>query len=283
MSTLVVRRQTAYLLLALCLGHILLISAQVQSRGGVPVMQSVAFGAFARVQQWLAAIADDSRSTWTNYFALRGVARENASLKQEVLQLQGQLRQAEAQATQLRSLEHALGLRQSLAAKTLAARVIAGAPSPGSLTVTIDLGTDDGVQPDMAAVGMHGIVGRVINKPLPRASQVQLLVDRTAHAAVYFERTGAGGLIGGGAGDPPLHVEYVPAAADVNVGDRVLTSGQDGIYPRGFPVGIVERAERRAGGWNISVRPAVDFSHIDIVLIVLDKPQAGRPQFDKRP
>jgi rod shape-determining protein MreC len=270
-STLAVRRQTGYLLLALSLGHILLISAQVQSGSGMPVAQSVAFGAFARVQQILAAVADGTRSTWTHYFALRGVVRENEGLKQQVLQLEGQLQQAQARATQLQSLERALGLRQSLAARTLTARVIAGGPSPGSLTVTIDLGSDDGVQPDMAVIGMNGVVGRVINRPLPHVAQVQLLVDRAAGAAVYFERSGVGAFVRGVSGDPPLRMELVPAAATINVGDRVLTSGLDGIYPRGFPIGAVEHAERRAGVWTVAVRPAVDFSHIDIVLIVLDK------------
>jgi rod shape-determining protein MreC len=188
------------------------------------------------------------------------------------------LQQAQAQATQLKTLEHALGLRQSLPAKTVTARVIAGGPSPGSLTVTIDKGSDDGIQPDMAAIGTVGVVGRVINKPLPHAAQVQLLVDHAAGAAVYFESTGVGGVVRGGSGDPPLRVEIVPAAATVKVGDRVLTSGQEGIFPRGFLIGTVEHAERRAGAWTVTVRPAVDFSHIDIVLIVLDRPSGpARP------
>jgi rod shape-determining protein MreC len=270
------RRQTFYLLLALSLGHLLLISAQVQSRSGLPVLQAVTFGVFAKVQRALALIADGGHAVWSNYFALRGAVRENAELRRHLLELEGQLQQARAQAATSQALEAALELRQTVAAPTLAARVIAGAPSPGSLTITIDAGADDGVQAEMAVIGKGGVVGRVINRPQPHAAQVQLLVDRTAAAAVFFERTGAGGMVQGGRTDLTLHVELVPNAADIKVGDRVLTSGQDSMYPRGFLVGVVERAERSAAGvWTVSVRPAVDFSHLDIVLVVLAK--AARP------
>lgn len=264
-------RRTAVLLLALTLGHVLLISAQVQSGAGIPVIQTVAFGAFAKVQQVVAAVADGGRSVWSNYFALRGVVRENDQLRRRTLELEAQLQQALAEAGQAGTLARALGLRESVPVRTVAARVIAGAPSPGSFNVTIDRGSDDGVEPDMAVIGRTGIVGRVINRPLPHAAQVQLLIDRNAHAAVYFDTSGAGGIVGGGRGDPPLRVDYVPNSAVIKPGDKVLTSGQDGIYPRGFLVGAVVEAERHGGAWNVSVRPAIDFSHIDIVLVMLEK------------
>jgi rod shape-determining protein MreC len=278
---LALHRRTSYLFLAIVLGHVLLISAQVQSRSGVPMLQAVAFAAFAKVQQVLAATADGGRSLWSNYFALRGVARENEALKQRTLELEGQLQQAQALAGQTRALEETLGLRQSMPKPTVAARVIAGDPTPGSLTtITIDRGADDGVQPDFVVIGRSGVVGRVINRPLPHVAQVQLLVGRNAAAAAMLERTGAAGMVAvGGSGDPPIRLELVPSAADVKPGDRLLTSGQDGLYPRGFAIGTIEKAEHRAGQWVISVRPAVDFSHLDVVLVILEKatlPPPGR-------
>jgi rod shape-determining protein MreC len=275
-------RRTAFLLLALSLGQVLLISAQVQSGTGIPVIQTVAFGTFAKVQQVFSGVADAGRSVWSNYFALRGAVRENDELRRRMIELEAQLQSAQARAAQAQALENTLSLRQSLAVRTVAARVIAGAPSPGSFAVTIDRGSEDGVEPDMAVIGRNGVVGRVIGRPLPHAAQVQLLIDRNAHAAVYFERTNAGGIVGGGRGDPPLHVDYVPNSADVKPGDRVMTSGQDGIYPRGFAVGTVFHAERRAA-WTVTVRPAVEFSHIDIVLVILDKPAPPTAENPDRP
>lgn len=275
---LALRRRTGYLFLAIVVGHVLLISAQVQSKMGVPMLQTVAFAAFAKVQQVLAATADGGRAFWSNYFALRGVARENETLKRQILGLEGQLQQAQALAGRSRALEEALALQQSVDKPTLAARVIAGDPTPGSLmTVMIDRGSDDGVLTDLAVIGRAGVVGRVINRPLPHAAQVQLLVGRNAAAGAMFERTGAGGIAIGGSGDPPIRMELVPNSADVKPGDRVLTSGHDGLYPRGFAIGTVEQAERRAGAWTIKVRPAIDFSDLDVVLVVLEKMTLPKP------
>jgi rod shape-determining protein MreC len=273
-----VKARSTYVLLALVVGHVLLISAQVQSQSGIPVIQTMAFGAFSRVQLLVAGVADGGRSVWSNYFALRGAVRENEDLKRHILGLEAQLQEAQAKATEIDALRAALGLRAGLPIKTIPARVIAGAPSPGLFAVTIDRGWADGVQRDMAVIGRNGLVGRVINQPQDHASQVQLLVDRSAAAAIFFERTGAGGIVVGGSGDPPMRVTDVPNAADIKVGDVVLSSGQDGIYPRGFRIGTVaEAAKGRDGGWTITVRPSADFSHIDIVLVMLEKMPAGLP------
>jgi rod shape-determining protein MreC len=238
----------------------------------MPVIEEVAFGAFAKAQGGSAAVSDGIRGIWTHYLALRGAATENEALRRQVLELQGQLQQEQAVANSSKALEEALKLQRSVAAPTLAARVIAGSPAPGSLTVTIDRGSDDGVQTDMAVIAGQGVVGRVINQPAPHAAQVQLLVGRNAAAAVTLERTGAGGLVVGGASDLLLTVDYVSNQADVQVGERVLTSGQDGIFPAGFLVGYVERSEKGTNYRLVKVRPSVDFTHIELVLVVLAKP-----------
>jgi len=271
-------RSTFSLFIVICLGHVLLISAQVQSKSGLPVLQSVAFGSFARAQQLTTGVADTGRSIWTNYFALRGAARENAALRQRILDLEVQLQEQQARGSRAQTLENALGLKESLVARTLVANVIAGNPQPGSLTVMIDRGTDNGVELGMAVIGERGVVGRII-APLARdAANVQLIVGRSAAAAVTFERSNTGGMVMGGYGDPPLRAAYVSSLATVQPGERVLTSGQDGIYPRGFPIGVVESAERNSSGAReITVRPAVDFSHIDVVLVVLDRPARTAP------
>jgi rod shape-determining protein MreC len=270
-----IRRRTVYLLLTISLGHVLLISAQVQSKSGLPLIEAVAFGVFARVQRATAAVADAGSGLWTHYLALHGVAAENDALRRQVLELQGQLQQAQAIASRTQALEEALRLQQSVAAPLLAARVIAGNPSPGALTVMIDRGTADGVKTDMAVISARGVVGRIINEPTPHEAQVQLLIGRNAAAAAIVERSGAGGVVEGGATDPPLRLNYVDKNADVKAGDRIMTSGQDGIFPQGFVIGTIDRADRGPLGFRqIAVEPAVDFSHIDVVLVVLARPLA---------
>jgi len=71
-----------------------------------------------------------------------------------------------------------------------------------------------------------------------------------------------------------VELNYVPGSADVKKGDRVVTSGIDGIYPKGLPVGEIQSAERVAGEWRVRVKPAVDFAALEAVLVILKAPDA---------
>jgi rod shape-determining protein MreC len=264
-------RRTLSLLTVICLGHVLLISAQVQSRSGVPVLESAAFGIFSEAQRGLTGVSDFGWGIWSDYFALRGAARENEALRQRILELEGQVQEQQALAGRARVLEDALGLRQSQPAPTVAARVIAGSPMPNVLTVTVDRGTEDGIEPDMAVIGAKGVVGRVIAPVARHAATVQLLPDQYGGVAVTFERAAAGGVAAGN-GTAMLRAKYVPVLAVVQSGERVMTSGQDGVFPPGFLVGTVDAVTVQGADREISIRPAVDFSHVDVVLILLRKP-----------
>jgi rod shape-determining protein MreC len=123
----------------------------------------------------------------------------------------------------------------------------------------------------MAVISPAGVVGRVI-LPSRRASKVQLLIDRNAAAGALIERTRVQGVVMG-IGDGMLRLQYVPGTADVKTGDLVVTSGIDGIYPKGFVIGTIDHADRGVGAYHeIIVRPAVDFSRLEEVLIVRTPP-----------
>lgn len=266
-------RRTFALFLLLSFGHVLLISVQVQSRSGLPLLQSAAFGVFASIQHLTSGVADFGRSLWSNYVALRGVAAQNDALQKRVLELEGLVQAQAAIVSQTQELEDLLRLQRSLVVPTLAARVIAGDPAPGANIITIDRGSADGVEPDMAVIGHLGVVGRVLGRPTAHAAQIQLLIGRQAAAAAVTEKSIAAGVVQGGAGTPPLEMNFVDLLRDVEVGERVLTSGLDGIFPRGFLIGTVERAVRGSGVYSdLRIQPAVDFSRIDVVLVVLARP-----------
>ena len=267
--------RTFTLLVVLSLGHVLLISSQVQSRSGAPVLEAVAFGTVSKVQGVAAGAADGTRSIWHRYFALQGVERENEALRQRVLELEGRLQTEEARASRTRQLEEALALQRDVEASTLAARVIAGSPAAGEHWITIDRGAADGVGPDMAVMAGRGVIGRVIGTPIATAAKVQLLIARNAAAGAMLEKSGTGAIVVGGAADGLLVLDMVQGSATIDVGERVLTSGQDGIYPQGFLIGTVDRVEGTGKTRRIMVRPAVDFSHIEVVLVLLARPPAG--------
>src|SRR5215207_3376465 len=121
-----IRQRTGYLFLAVTVGHVILISAQVQSKSGVRVLDAVALGAFARVQQGTASAIQGVRSAWGNYLSLRGVRAENEQLQKQVAELEVRLQEQRAIAARTTMLQELLNLRASVAAPTLAAEVIAG-------------------------------------------------------------------------------------------------------------------------------------------------------------
>jgi len=170
-------------------------------------------------------------------------------------------------------LQKLLDLKSSTELSTTGASVIAGGASPEFRTITVDKGTQDGLRADMAVIAPAGVVGRVI-QPSGRASKVQLLIDRNAAAGALIERTRAQGVVvGSGAED--LRMEYVPGSAEVKAGDVVVTSGIDGIYPKGFVIGQIQSIRRAAGGYSdIVIKPAVDFTSLEAVLVVVTPPVA---------
>lgn len=265
-----IRRRTGLLFLAVAMGQIVLISAQVQSKAGVPVLESVTFGVFSRVQGAVASVIHGARNVWGNYAALRGVRGENEVLRRQVADLEVRLQEQRALAVRSVQLQELMDLRTSTQLPLLAAEVIAGNPNPGMRTITINRGAADGVAADMAVVAPKGIVGRIVGQPASHASIVQLLIDRNAAAGAIVERSRAGGMVVGVEQDPPLGMDLVSSLADIKGGDIVVASGVDGIYPRGFVIGQVQTAERGSGlYYNVTVRPAVDFSSLQEVLVVL--------------
>jgi len=101
---------------------------------------------------------------------------------------------------------------------------------------------------------------------------VQLLVDRSAAAGALIERTRVAGLVMGDVDEGLLRMEYVSNLEDVRLGDVVITSGGDGVYPKGFVLGDVELVEREVGLHQaIYVRPRVEFNDLENVLVIVDE------------
>ena len=262
-----IRQRPGVVLAAAILLHVALISAQVNTASGLPVLQVVTFGSFSELQRGTMALIDGVRGIWTGYIALQLVQQENTALRQELQTVQVRLQQERAEAQRTDNLRQLLELRERANLDTVAAEVIAGAASPDFKTVTIDKGSSDSLETDMAVISPAGVVGRII-LPSRRASKVQLLIDRNAAAGALIERTRVQGVVVG-IGDGMLHMQYVPGTADVKTGDLVVTSGIDGIFPKGFVIGTIDHADRGAGAYHeIVIRPAVDFSRLEEVLVV---------------
>jgi rod shape-determining protein MreC len=228
----------------------------------------VTFGIFSEVQRALSGGVSGVRNAWGSYVGLRNLRTENEALKQQLAAAQVAMQEQRALADRARGYQKLLELRERVALATSAAEIIGAAASPDFRTLTIDKGTRDGLRPDMAVIAPDGVVGRLV-MPSVRSARVQLLVDRNAAAGVLVERTRAQGVVVG-SGEERLQMQYVSEASDIVVGDIVVTSGIDTIYPKGLVVGRVELVEKNGPAFKkIIVKPAVDFSRLEEVLVVL--------------
>jgi rod shape-determining protein MreC len=268
MALLDIRQRSGYLFLAVMLGHIVLISSQLNSRSGVPVLEAFVFGMFAEVQRGVSTAVSSVGHVWTGYVGLRRVKTENDDLKRQLAAAEIAIQEQRALADRTRSLERLLDLRDRSNLKTIPSEIIAAGASPDFRTLTIDKGSRDGLRADMAVIVSAGVVGRIV-VPTLRAAKVQLLIDRNAAAGALVERSRAQGVVIG-RGDNRLELQYVSEVSDIVVGDIVVTSGIDGIFPKGFVIGQVESIDRSGGAYKrIVVRPGVDFAGLEEVLVVL--------------
>jgi rod shape-determining protein MreC len=275
-----IHRRTGYLLLATLVAQVILISAQVKTTSGTRVLQAVTFGVFSQVQLGTAWVFGGVRSVWDGYFALRGAHEENQRLRETLAATQVKLLEKQALAQRAVQLEQVLALRERTPLQTVAASVIAGDATGIFRTLTIDKGSSSGLRKDMAVIAPQGVVGRIVEPPPLYAAKVQLLIDHEAGAGAVIERSGVGGVVTGNdhQGEPQLMLDFVSNLSDAKVGDRLVTSGLDGIFPRGVTIGWLARVDKGSGLYKrIWVSPAVDFAAVNSVLVVLEPPQTLGP------
>jgi len=234
--------------------------------------------AFAAPFQGLATRAANAvEGVWRDYFFLVSVSRENQELKQKLgqaVQANVQQRELELENNRLREL---LGFKRSLPGPAIAAQVIGKDPSAWFKTVILDKGRLDGVQPGLPAVTSRGVVGQIVEASSYQ-SRLLLIIDRNSAADALVQRTRARGIVKGTSGDE-CYLDYVMHEDDVRVGDLVVSSGFDGVYPKGLLMGTVTAVNFQGSDFfkEVRITPVVDFDKLEEVLIIL-KPQPPSPR-----
>jgi rod shape-determining protein MreC len=212
---------------------------------------------------------------WHNYFYLRGVRAENRSLKTQIEQMRLEQVRMSQDADQARRLQALLAFKEQFISQTMAAQVIGSSGSELSRSVYIDKGERDGIKPDMAVITADGIVGKVLH--VYRSTALVLLIDdQTSGVGAILDKTRLQGIVRGTpAGE--ITLERVMSDENVPPGEQVLTSGGDGIFPKGLLVGRVIKVSPGSELFlNIRVRPAADLGKLEEVLVVtkIDERQA---------
>ena len=182
------------------------------------------------------------RNASTYFATLAKVQKENAELRGERLRVGERLVQFEQMSRENDELRGLLGMAQRLEARSVAAQVLYAARDPFSRKVILDRGATHGVDAGQAVVDATGVIGQV-SRVYPIQSEVTLLTDKDQAIPVTVARNGLRGAVFG-AGRGQLELRFLPANADVQPGDELLTSGLDGLYLPGLPVARVMRVER---------------------------------------
>lgn len=207
---------------------------------------------------------------WSDYVALWDVREENKRLKKKLGELRARRNEyREALATNQR-LRRLLGMKESLSAPTLTAAIVGRDPSLWFRTVIINRGSSHGVERGMAVSSSQGVVGHIMSTS-PDFAKVLLASDPNCAIDVLIQKNRVHGIIKG-AGDH-YDLRYVPRNYEVSQDDVIVTSGLAGVFPKGLPVGTVSQVTRSKRGMfqEIEVAPAIDFSRLEEVIVILQE------------
>ena len=226
-------------------------------------------------------IAAHSMTSWIremqeSHVTVAGYKAENERLRKRIVELEmerNRFFEAEATNQQLRQL---LDFRSQLPSPSITASIIANSASAWFQSCSIDKGSADGVRKGMSVVTPLGVVGRVVDVAA-RSAKVLLLTDANSGIDVMVQRTRARGIVSGSLENGTV-LKYVKRTEDIQVGDRLITSGLDGVFLKGLLVGTISKVRKQNLGLfqTIEVMPAISPARVEIVLVVNaagDQPQ----------
>ena len=266
-------RQNTILLVFLLVAQLVLMSGSARSSSGATVLESWVMWVSSPGVAVARALTGTIKRGVDEVRDLLAARSRNKVLEAEVRQLSSELvryREAEPENRRLREL---LGMRDVMVPGSVAAVVVTSNLNGTTRMIVVDRGRLDGVRRDMPVIAWGGVVGRVVATE-PRHAKIRLLTDASSGVAGVVQRSRVQGIVFGRAGSA-LEMLYVPRFSDVLHGDRIVTSGIDGVFPRGFGIGRVGSITTRPDGTQtLHLVPDLDFRSLEEVLILLD-PGAG--------
>lgn len=281
MESFFVRYRNLLVLFATLLVQILILAAQVhRGESGHMSVDARDSGSVRLIRLWANALVSPPESLfhstglgtvnlWQNYLDLRHVRQQNKDLQSTVDRLRLEQAALLEDARQGKRLQTLLQFQEKYVYKTLAAQVLGTSGTDQSRLVNIDKGKSAGLEHDMAVITPDGIVGKV-RDVFPGSAQVLLINDQTSGAGVILETTRIRGILRGNAFGQ-TQIVGVMADSRIKPGERVLTAGGDEIFPRGLPVGVIEKVvpdPEQDGFIQIIVKPAARLDRLDEVMVI---------------
>jgi len=268
----------------LLLVQLFLLGFQVRrpDAGGVLIVRQWSAEAILPVERASQRVVESTRNFYQSYLALRQVHQQNQALQAEVARLELQNQQLREAARELPKMDALLGFRRSYGMKTEAAQVISGGASADAQAVYLDRGSNAGLGRNMAVITPEGVVGK-LSQVLSTSAQVLLVTDFDSGVGALIGNAGVHGLLRGlGAGR--VELRNILKDEPVTVGEAVVTSGEDQVYPKGLPIGTVWAIQPSTDGVfkTAQVKLAANLGELEQVLVVTgslppssEQPQAG--------
>ncbi len=278
-------RLTPWLAVILCLGNFVLMAFDARSVGGQRVIRVWTQTAADFVQSPVTTVTSAVSGYFGSIASLRSAQDENSALKQRIQELEVELKAKEDLSAENARLAQLLELKEKSKYKVLTARIIGRDPSVFFDSSIINRGSLDGVKLNMPVVTNGGLLGRVTAVG-PLTSQVDLITrDKSGVGAVIGEISGSNalGVVVGSSKRDVLEMRYVSGSVEVQVGQIVYTTGQDGIYPAGLKVGEIIQIESGSATTphKIVIRPSAGIDTMQEVGVLLYEPGA-KAEFEQQ-
>jgi len=236
----------------------------VVARGGQSLVATIA----SPIQSGMGAVANGVEGLWDQYINLFGLVHENKQLKERLLALETENSKLLEFGAENERLKRILSLKEAAPIEGVTANVIGFDPTSWMKGIVIDKGSNQGLAKGQSVVDGKGVVGH-ISSVSGSSARVILMNDHASAVDAIIQRTRARGVVAGN-GSRTTEMNYVLEREDVKIGDRVITSGFDGIFPKGLFVGVVTEVDppSRKLFRRIEIEPASDLSKLESVLVV---------------
>ena len=218
-------------------------------------------------QKLVYIISDMAINTWQDYMDLVDVRQENINLKKDIRKLRQEKFELAEVRIQNQRLKKLLDFKEIPSYPIVLAHVIGGSPSLlRSEVIIVDRGSRNGIFLGMPVASSEGIVGRILTVG-NRSSEVLLITDPVSAVDAFIHRTRVRGIVKGEGGGCVM--EYIEQNSDISVGDKVISSGKEGFFPKGVIIGTVSNIETKGSFISARVSPFVDLDSLEEVVIIL--------------
>ncbi len=245
-----------------------LLTWKVKNRVPVIMFENALLSITRPLQQAATWTTQSLRGVWDNYVYLVNVQRDNQRLREETKWLRQENHRYLEAYLQYQRLQRLLNFREQTPLDVIAAAVVGRNANSWTEIIYINRGTRDKVAKGFPVVTHDGLVGQVIHAA-PALSQVMLLTDFRSGVDALVQRTRASGVVAG-RGRHLAELKFLPVGADLQSGDRLISSGMGGVFPKGLIIGAVKDIHRNGRQTQqVEIQPSVDFSHLEEVLVLV--------------